>query len=132
MTPTDETDLRAAMERFGAAWASGDIAALGALLSPSYSHTDATGALQGHDAWLAYAARRTGRSTAITFRDVAVRAFGDIAIVTGINDLTGPGVLSPTDQRPLSIAFTQVWRREGGTWLREAFQATPIQVASAG
>jgi len=26
----------------------------------------------------------------------------------------------------MSLVFLQVWRRENGRWLREAFQATPV------
>ena len=132
MSKSDTQTLDAAIEAFGHAWASGDIETLSALLSPSYTHNDATGDHLKHDAWLAYAARRTGRATTITFRDVETRMFGDIAIVTGFNDIGGPGVLAPEDTRPLSIAFTQVWRRENGHWLREAFQATPVQRGKAG
>jgi len=119
--------LYSAMQRFGEAWARGDTAALEELLSPTYTHNDATGEHLKREAWLSYAAKRAGRGTQIGFRDVEVRLFGDIAIVTGFNDLSGGGILNSKDGRDLSIAFTQVWRREGGHWLREAFQATPVQ-----
>jgi ketosteroid isomerase-like protein len=124
---TNMSELQAAIRTFGEAWARGDCAALAALLSPSYTHNDATGDHLKRDAWLAYAAKRTGRGTQITFRDVETRIFGDLAVVTGFNDISGGGVLNPDDSRDLTIAFTQVWRRENGRWLREAFQATPVQ-----
>ena len=124
---TEAEELDAAMRAFGEAWARGDTATLASLLSPSYTHNDATGAHLPHDDWLAYAAKRTGRGTQISFRDVKVRMFGDLAVVTGFNDISGGGILDAEDSRDLSIAFTQVWRREDGRWLREAFQATPVQ-----
>ncbi|WP_343117445.1 nuclear transport factor 2 family protein [Ostreiculturibacter nitratireducens] len=119
--------LFTAIKSFGEAWARGDTVALAELLSPTYTHNDATGAHLKRDAWFSYAAKRTGRGTQITFREVEIRVFGDIAVVTGFNDLSGGGVLNSKDSGDLSIAFTQVWRLQDGRWLREAFQATPVQ-----
>lgn len=119
--------LNAAMHAFAEAWARGDTLALAELLSPTYTHNDATGEHLKRDAWLSYAAKRADRGTKIVFRDVETRILGEIAIVTGFNDLSGGGILNSEDSRDLSIAFTQVWRQENGRWLREAFQATPIQ-----
>lgn len=119
--------LRTAIKAFGEAWARGDTVALAEFLSPTYTHNDATGAHLKRDAWLTYAAKRTGRGTQITFREVETRFFGDLAVVTGFNHLSGGGILNSKDSRDLSIAFTQVWRLEDGRWLREAFQATPVQ-----
>jgi len=118
--------LERAIEAFGEAWARGDIATLQELLSPSYTHNDAFGAHLAYADWLAYARKRTGRTTQIAFRDVKLRLFGAIAIVTGFNDITGGEATAAGDRRDLTIAFTQVWRLENGRWLREAFQATPV------
>jgi len=123
---TDVRELDAAIHAFGEAWARGDTGALAAMFSQSYTHNDASGEHLKRDAWLAYAAKRAGRETRITFRNVETRIFGDLAVVTGFNDMSGGGVLNAEDNRDLSIAFTQVWRRENGLWLREAFQATPV------
>lgn len=122
-------DLNDAMKRFGEAWAAGDMAVLESLLSPSYTHNDAFGAHHDHASWLAYARGRTGRATRIAFRNVETRLRGDVAIVTGINDISGGGATSAADGKDLSIQFTQVWIWQGGRWLREAFQATPIRAA---
>lgn len=119
-------ELDAAMRAFGEAWARGDAEALRSLLSPSYTHNDASGEFLTCDQWLAYAAQRAGRATRIAFRDVRTRFFGDVALVTGFNDLTGGGVFGEDDGRDMSLIFLQVWRREDGRWLREAFQATPV------
>lgn len=121
------SELEQAARRFGEAWARGDVAELAGLLSPGYTHTDATGELLAHDEWLAYAARRTGRTTSIAFRDVVIRdAAPDVAIITGVNVVTGGGARSAADRADLLLRFTQVWVRRDGRWLREAFQATPI------
>lgn len=124
--------LEEAVRRFGEAWAVGDHAVLDSLLSPTYTHTDAYGKLQGRAAWLGYAARRTGRTTGIEFRELRVRVAGEVGIVTGINDLHGAGIRNAADRGDLTIAFTQVWVWQQGRWLREAFQATPIEPAEFG
>jgi hypothetical protein len=123
-----EAALDEAVIRFGEAWARGDMAELRSLLSPTYTHNDAFGARHDHESWLAYAAKRTGRQTQITFRDVKTRFAGDnVAIITGFNDLSGGGVLSPDDPNTFTLVFTQVWVWRDGKWLREAFQATPVK-----
>ncbi len=122
--------LQDAIHRFGEAWAHGDLATLEALLSPTYTHTDAFGAFQDRRSWLDYVAGRAGRTTRIAFRDVATRIDGDVAIVTGINDLSGGGIRAVGDQDDLSLRFTQLWVYRSGKWLREAFQSTPIRGAS--
>jgi len=123
-TPAAELDT--AIRTFGEAWARGDIETLRSLLSPSYTHNDASGAHLTCDEWLAYASQRAGRATQIAFRDVKTRLFDDIAVVTGFNDLTGGGVFNEADRRDVRLVFLQIWRRENGRWLREAFQATPV------
>ena len=121
-----DAELEIAVRRFGEAWASGDLTTLDALLSLTYTHADAFGALSHRAAWLTYAAGRAGRSTQISFRDVEIRRIGDFAVVTGINNVTGSGARNRADEKPLSLRFTQVWVLRDGRWLREAFQATPI------
>ena len=117
--------LNEAVQRFGEAWARGDAAALDALLSPTYTHTDLFGAFQDRASWLEYAGKRKGRNTQIGIRDVRTRIVGDVAVVTGINDLKGPGVRTAADAAGATIRSTQVWVWRDGRWLREAFQATP-------
>jgi ketosteroid isomerase-like protein len=121
-------DLDAAVQAFGEAWANGDVATLDSLLSPSYTHTDARGRLQDREAWLKYAAGRTGVATQITFADLATRIHGDVAVITGRNDMTGGNIISGDNRDALSIRFTQIWVRVDRRWLREAFQATIVTV----
>jgi ketosteroid isomerase-like protein len=127
-----EHALQEATVRFGTAWASGNMAALDELLSPTYTHHDAYGERLNRQAWLDYASRRTGRDTRIEFRDVGTRMFGDVAVVTGTNIITGGGVRSAKDTTDLEMVFTQVWIWRDGRWLREAFQATPVLESSFG
>jgi 2-hydroxychromene-2-carboxylate isomerase len=121
-----DRDLHEQLVAFGEAWARGDTDVLDRLLSPTYTHTDAAGRLLQRNEWLDYATSRTGRGTQIAFRDLQVRRVSEnVAVVTGANDLSGPGTRSSTDDAPLAIRFTQVWTRRDGRWLRESFQATP-------
>ena len=121
-----DPDLDDAIRRFGTAWAAGDRVALDALLSPTYTHSDVFGNFQDRAAWLAYATGRSGRGTRIRFRDVRQRLLGDVAIITGINEIDGAGARDAADAAPLALRFTQVWVKRHGRWLREAFQATPV------
>jgi ketosteroid isomerase-like protein len=123
--------LEEAVRRFGEAWARGDVAVLDSLLAPTYTHADASGAFLDRAAWLAYAAKRTGRSTQVEFDDLRIRIVGDIGIATGINRLHGPGIRNAGDTKDAALRFTQLWIFQNGRWLREAFQATPI-VAETG
>lgn len=129
------TDRTAALEEavrcFGEAWANGDGATMESLLSPRYTHTDVFGKLSDRATWLAYASGRSGRATQMEFRDIRIRIVGDVGIVTEINDVHGGGIRDAKDRNSLTIAFTQVWVWQGGRWLREAFQATPIVEAVA-
>ena len=118
-------ELEQAARRFGEAWAAGDVAALDAMLSPSYTHTDLFGEFLERGPWLDYARGRTGRSSSIEFRDVKTRILGDVAIMTGTNIVRGGGGRNAADREDLVLRFTQVWIWHGGRWLREAFQATP-------
>jgi ketosteroid isomerase-like protein len=121
-----QRELDAAVERFGAAWARGDADALREMLSPSYTHTDVRGRFQDRDAWLEYALSRSGATTHIAFADVTTRVVGDVAIITGRNDVAGGSILVGDDRVSLSLRFTQTWIRRDGRWLREAFQATIV------
>jgi ketosteroid isomerase-like protein len=123
----EDAELQQSLQRFGEAWASGDLKTLEVMLSPTYTHADAFGAFHDRAGWLAYAGGRAGRNTQITFREAEIRRVGDVAIVTGINDLGGGGIRNARDQKSLSIRITQVWALKDGKWLREAFQATPIK-----
>jgi len=114
------------VQAFGEAWARGDVAALTKLLSPTYTHTDVKGRHLSCGAWLAYTAGRRGETTQIAFVDVVTRIRGDVAVITGRNDIAGGRIVIGDSRSAISIRFTQVWVRIEGRWQREAFQATII------
>ena len=86
-----DNDLQGSIALFGEAWAQGDLATLESLLSKTYTHIDVFGMFHDRAAWLRYVGGRTGRATQIGFREVETRVLGDVAVVTGVNDVTGPG-----------------------------------------
>jgi|SRR5215475_314414 len=120
-------DLEASIKRFGEAWARGDVATLEALLSPTYTHVDVWGKYQGRSTWLAYAASRVGWPTRIAFADLTTRIVGDVAVITGRNDIAGGGGLTRDSKRDFALCITRVWVRRDGRWLREAFPAALIE-----
>ena len=118
--------LDAAIKDFGEAWARGDADALRGMLSPSYTHTDLRGRFLDRDEWLEYAGGRRNERTQIEFSDVSTRLVGDVAIITGRNDMVGGKLVVGDERSSISLRFTQIWVRRDGRWLREAFQATLI------
>ena len=68
----------------------------------------------GRDTWLGYARGRAGSSTSINFADVLIRFVGDVAIVTGRNDMTGQSAISSDGRLAGSLRFTQVWVHHQG------------------
>jgi Domain of unknown function (DUF4440) len=121
-----ERELDVAIKGFGEAWARGDTDVLRGMLSPTYTHTDVRGRFQDREAWLEYARGRSGATTQIAFADVTTRLIGDVAILTGRNDMVGGNIVLGDERPNLSLRFTQIWVRRDGCWLREAFQATLV------
>ena len=123
--------LDQAVRAFGEAWAMGDVAKLKEALSPTYTHQDVWGRFQDCAMWLAYAGARRGMTTGISFHDIRRRIVGDVAIITGMNVITGEARRNPddvevrVDKSVHRIRFTQIWAWRNDRWLREAFQATP-------
>jgi len=87
------------------------------MLSPSYTHTDVRGRFQDRDEWLEYARGRTGAATEITFADVTTRLMGNVAIITGRNDVAGGNIVIGDERSKLTLRFTQIWIRKDGRWL---------------
>jgi ketosteroid isomerase-like protein len=115
-------ELDAAVQAFGEAWARGDVAALTKLLSPTYTHTDVKGRHHSCDAWLAYAAGRRGETTQIAFVDVVTRIRGDVAVITGRNDIAGGSIVIGDSRSAISIRFTQVWSVSRGAGSARRFK----------
>ena len=62
--------------------------------------------------------------------DEATDIAEDVAVITGYNEISGGGVLSPDDDKDFVLVFTQVWVWRDNGWKREAFQATPVKAGA--
>lgn len=124
MQKADLEAIHAAERRRGEALVAGDFDALLSLLSPTLSHTHMPGNTQDLEAYMRFTREDIvfldiGRS------DLDVRLFGSTAIMTGRMDSVIRIVASQQVVTPRSQVL-QVWRRQDGGWLLEAFQATAI------
>jgi ketosteroid isomerase-like protein len=102
------------------------------LLADDFTHTSHSGAFKTRAEWMAEdkfgdkAAPRPGRTTYESFDvdDLAVRVYGDTAVVTGRSTPRG------TDARGQPIRgryrFQRVWVKRHGRWQAVAFQGTRI------
>lgn len=119
-------DVRAAVERFAAAYAAADTATLAQLLAPAYVHTNFSGSVVDRTSWLAWVAGRRreidrGDLAIEEYRNTAVRIdlYGPTAVVTGI---VASRIRRFTETQQSRYRFTHVWVRMGERWQRAAFQ----------
>jgi hypothetical protein len=97
-----------------------DKAAFDRLLAPDLSFVGTSGSLRDKRG---YVASRGGswipRAATYTIREVSVRFYGRVAIVTGTEETTGEGVAN-------KARFTHVWAGRQGRWRMVAIQRTDI------
>ena len=107
--------LQAELER-SRALSDRNVAELDKFLAEDYVHTYLTGRVHDKDQHLAWVKERGRR---IIRRDLSVRVYGNVAIMTGI--------LQPDDEGdPNSARITQVWKRAKDAWHLVAFHASRI------
>jgi hypothetical protein len=119
---SSEDELTERMREFGQAWAKSDVDTLDSLLAAEYHHTDIFGRTLNRAEWLEYA-RAARPVNSMDFRDVVLKFYGGVAVITGTSVIVGQPT-SPDSN--VNINFTQVWARDNGEWRRAFFQATPI------
>ncbi len=108
-----------------------DSDAMQSLLAEDDLQTDFRGVVQDKASWIQDLKRvaanvDSGQSQwEMSFDDEKVRAYGDVAIVTGQGTFKGHGKGGATVTRV--IRFTNVWVKRGGAWQLVNYQATPIQ-----
>ena len=92
--------------------------ALSALLADDLTHTHITGVTQDKAAYLAHVQKNPRR---VERRDLKVRIYGDVAVVTGpqVNLLESDGGMTE-----VAIESLQVWTRRDGTWRVVAFASS--------
>ena len=116
-----KAEIETAVKRFGEAWADGDAATLDTMLSPTFTHTDINGKFTDRATWLATAHKRPNASTVMD--DIAIRTFGDVAIVTARQIITYD---DGSEKRRRAFRITTVLIKQTGRWLREAAQVAAI------
>jgi hypothetical protein len=115
----DHAAIEAALIRGGHAWSNGDVQLLDKLISPTFTHTDIHGKFQDRAEWLAYAQTRVGSKAQNAIDGIAIRQFGDMAIVTARNTVEDQGIRR-------AFRITVVMTRQSGEWLRETAHVSVI------
>jgi ketosteroid isomerase-like protein len=88
--------------------ASGDLAALGALVAPDFIYTHSTGQSQTRDEWFASNAQNAGKFKRLV-TDVEVEVHGDVAVTRGNLDIV-------RDDGPVLMRYVRVHRLKDGKW----------------
>jgi hypothetical protein len=118
--------LRALEDQRCRAISRGDLAVLEQLLDEELVHVHATGRFQGKEEYLSSLA---GRPRTTTRGDLAVRVYGDAAVMTGVLvNSFGDG----EGKRATDLYATQVWVRRDGAWRLVSFAASGQTPGAAG
>jgi ketosteroid isomerase-like protein len=118
-----EQEVRAADARRMAAMVKGDTAALTELLAEDLTYTHSTGQVETRAQFVESIGSGKLRYLAIEPSEVAVRLYGEMAIVTGRADMK---VSAQGREQAFPIRFTEVWVKRGGHWRMAAWQSTRI------
>ena len=104
-----------------AAMIDADGAALDAVLANDLVYTHTTGRTETKSEFMASVSSGDISYRAITPRDMHVRVYGDIAVVTGTADMA---VSAGDAHFEFSIRFTEVYRTFGDSWQLVSWQST--------
>jgi ketosteroid isomerase-like protein len=129
-----EDEVRAAVSAFGRAFVEADVLYLRSRLTEDYVHINGrSGNVLHRPEWLGWMTSRRAELTSgeliineYNVDGVMVHIYGETAVVTGIVKSSGIRGGEPFTSR---IRFTNVWVRQGGTWLRAAFHDSPAPEA---
>lgn len=105
-------------------------------MTTEYSHVNGgSGTVLTREEWLAWIRDRreeidAGKLVVRVYRieDLAVRVYGDSAVVTGVAHSTGERQGSPFTSR---VRFTNLWVLDDGEWRRAAFHDSPLPAATS-
>jgi ketosteroid isomerase-like protein len=110
--------------QINAAVLSGDLQVFKQLLADDFTHTNHTGVFRTKAQWLAN--HKPGQSPydAYDVDDLAIRAYGDTAVVTARTTPKG----RDSKGKPITgqYRYLRVWARREGQWRAVAFQGTRI------
>ncbi len=115
-------ELTQIQQRLASTWKQGDCAGWGAMIAPEWSVIHTTGETMTRAQALEMCRKPPVTIESFTIDDVAVRVFGDSAVVTGRTTVTVGGASPAT----VKLRFTDVFIRRSGRWLGVASQATAI------
>jgi len=115
-----ESTILALEDKWRVAQHSNDVAAFLALLSPDLTFIGTSGSLRDRPDYIASRGSSVlPRAETYEYSELRVRVFGPVAVVTGREATTGPGVA-------FQGRFTHVWARDSGEWRLVAIQRTDI------
>ena len=100
-----------------------DIETLATYLADDLSYSHNTGWVETKSEYLATVESETLDYISATPRDVEVRIYGDVAVLTGLADMTG---LYRGEEVALTIRFLEVSRRVDGAWQLSAWQSVKV------
>lgn len=126
-----EDEVRRAIVAFSRAFVEADVTYLRSHLTQEYIHINgSSGNVLNRVEWLDWVNSRraalAGGALVISdysVADIVVKIYGTTAVVTGIVESSGMRKGVPITSR---IRFTNVWVKQGGTWLRAAFHDSAI------
>lgn len=116
-------DVLAADARRFAAMFQNDLTTLETLLADDLTYTHSSSKVESKAEFLESLRSGKLRYLAAERSDLAVRLYGDTAVVTGRAEMK---VSSPGGELTLPVRFTEVWVRSGGAWKLAAWQSTRI------
>ena len=101
-----------------------DIDALESYLADDLTYSHTTGWTETKSEFLSTVESETIDYVSVTPRDVEVRIYGDIAVITGLSRMQGA-----VNDRPVSftIRFLDVSRRVGDSWQLVAWQSVKLR-----
>jgi len=121
-SPEVEQELTRIEQQLADTYERGDCDAWGALLAPEWSVIHITGATITKTEAVATCRKPPAPIDAVEHEVLSIRAYGEVAVVTGRTTATAGG------QKPVTVTlrFTDVFVRRDGRWQVVASQATRI------
>lgn len=129
-TNEDEQAIRQLEARLNAAVAEADAELFDHLFADEFTHTSHSGRFRNKAQWMADLRRGGTKYSSFKTDDLAVRIYGDTAVVTGRS--LPAGTNSRGDPIQGQYRYLRVWHRRDKGWQVVAFQGTRIAEAQSG
>ena len=100
-----------------------DLASLDKLLSEDLSYSHTTGWTESKSAFMSTVKSGNINYMSVTPRDLDVRVYADVAVITGLSNLQGVVGDKPIN---ITIRFLDVSRRVGNSWQLVAWQSVKV------